>query len=198
MKRNILNIIINIFSNFMHLIKRKAISYSLREVGLNFQIGNNFVFTHPQNTIIGNNVFINSNFYCSTVETITIKDRVMFGANCSIIGGDHMYSKTESCMRFCHTLGLNNSIVIEEDAWIGHGAIILKNAYISEGAIIGAGSLVNSRTLPYSIYIGNPLKFLKPRFETMDQLEKHLEYMRITYNFKSVYSNQELLKIYEK
>ncbi len=183
-----------IFNPFRKLILKKL----LQSVGKNFSIGDNFIFTHPENTSIGDNVFINENFYCSTVEILKIKDRVMFGANCSIIGGDHLYSDPNTSMRFCHTPGKNKSIVIEEDAWIGHGTIILKNAIISEGSIMGSGSLVNSKTMPYSIYVGNPARFLKPRFKTFDDLILHINYMKKEFGLNSKYSLKELSEIYEK
>lgn len=179
-------------------VRKLLIKKLFQRVGQNFSIGDNFIFTHPEKTLIGDDVFINENFYCSTIENLYIKDRVMFGANCSIIGGDHLYSNPNTAMRFCHTPGTNKSIVIEEDAWIGHGAIILKNATISEGTIIGSGSLVNSKTLPYSIYIGNPARYLKPRFKTIDDLIVHINYMKKDFGLNSRYSLKELSELYEK
>jgi acetyltransferase-like isoleucine patch superfamily enzyme len=95
-------------------------------------------------------------------------------------------------------LGINKSIVIEEDSWIGHGALLLKNAYICEGAIVGAYSIVAGKILPYSVYIGQPAHFLKPRFKSSEDLDKYLEMMEVKFGFLSKYSKEELLSIYAR
>ena len=54
-------------------------------------------------------------------------------------------------------------IVVEDDVWIGFGAIILAGVTIGRGAIIGAGSVVNKDVPPYAIVGGVPAKVLKMR-----------------------------------
>lgn len=63
-------------------------------------------------------------------------------------------------------LKTNSPVVIGNDVWIGHSAIILSGVTIGDGAIIGAGSVVTKDVLPYAIVAGNPAKELKKRFET--------------------------------
>jgi acetyltransferase-like isoleucine patch superfamily enzyme len=55
-------------------------------------------------------------------------------------------------------------IIIENDVWIGDGAIIMSGIKISNGAVIGAKSLVTKNIGPYEIWGGNPAKFIKKRF----------------------------------
>jgi len=50
------------------------------------------------------------------------------------------------------------AIMINEDAWIGAGAIILPNITIGEGAIVGAGSVVTKDVSPYTIVVGSPAR----------------------------------------
>lgn len=54
--------------------------------------------------------------------------------------------------------------IIENDVWIGQGAIILGGITIGNGAIIGAGSVVTKDVPAYAIAVGNPAKVLKYRF----------------------------------
>ena len=99
-------------------------------------------------------------------------------------------------MRFSHLLGDNREIVIEEDVWIGHGTIMLKKTFIGEGTIVGANSLVNAVLKPYAVYVGNPARFIKPRFDTYDDLMKYINMMNREYNFKTRYTTQELSELY--
>jgi acetyltransferase-like isoleucine patch superfamily enzyme len=54
---------------------------------------------------------------------------------------------------------------IENDIWIGHGAIINAGVKISSGAIIASGSVVTKDVNPYAIVGGNPAKLIRFRFE---------------------------------
>src|SRR5437016_8535106 len=47
-------------------------------------------------------------------------------------------------------------ITIEEDAFIGPGAIILPNVTIGRGAVVTAGSVVSSSVAPMTVVQGNP------------------------------------------
>jgi len=56
-------------------------------------------------------------------------------------------------------------IVLEDDVWIGVGAIILSGVHIGQGCVIAAGSVVTKSFPKYSIIGGNPAKLIKMRFE---------------------------------
>jgi len=52
-------------------------------------------------------------------------------------------------------------IVIEDDAWLGAGVIVLPEVTIGEGSIIGAGAVVTKDIPPHSVAVGNPAKVIK-------------------------------------
>ena len=52
-------------------------------------------------------------------------------------------------------------VVIEDDAHIGIGSIIMPGVTIGKGAIVGAGSLVTRDVPPYSLVVGSPAKVVK-------------------------------------
>ena len=55
----------------------------------------------------------------------------------------------------------SSPVIIENDAWIGFNATILKGVKIGEGAIIGAASVVTKDVAPYTIVAGNPAKLIR-------------------------------------
>ena len=68
-------------------------------------------------------------------------------------------------------------LVIEDDVWIGHYAVILPNCkFIGRGAIIGAGAIVTKNVAPYSVVAGNPARMLRKRFEP--EIEEAIEQSR--------------------
>lgn len=55
-------------------------------------------------------------------------------------------------------------IVVEDDVWIGHGAIILSGVRIEQGAVIAAGAVVTKDVPAYAIVGGIPARIIKYRF----------------------------------
>lgn len=53
--------------------------------------------------------------------------------------------------------------IVEANASIGGGAVILPGITIGEGALIGAGSVVTKDVPAFEIWAGNPAKFLRKR-----------------------------------
>jgi acetyltransferase-like isoleucine patch superfamily enzyme len=49
-------------------------------------------------------------------------------------------------------------VIIENDVWIGTGAVVLKGTRIGHGSIIGAGSVVSGNIPPRSLVVGNPAR----------------------------------------
>lgn len=47
-------------------------------------------------------------------------------------------------------------VVIEDDCWIGWGAVIRRGVHIGRGAIVGANSVVTHDVPPYAIHVGAP------------------------------------------
>lgn len=98
----------------------------------------------------------------------------------------------------------NNEIVIGNDVWIGHGAIIVGNVTVGNGAILAAGTVVTKDVAPYTIVGGVPAKEIRKRFSTniiqeietlqwWDKSEQELEEIKPL--FFNNYSNKD--SIYE-
>ena len=64
-----------------------------------------------------------------------------------------------------------DKVIIGNDVWIGHNAIIMPGVHIGNGAIIGSGAVVTHDVEPYSVVVGVPAKPIKKRFSD-DIIEK--------------------------
>ena len=67
-----------------------------------------------------------------------------------------------------------DKVIIGNDVWIGHNAIIMPGVTIGNGAIIGSGAVVTHDVSPYTVVVGVPAKPIKKRFndEIIDKIQK--------------------------
>jgi acetyltransferase-like isoleucine patch superfamily enzyme len=130
----------------------------------------NVKFSPGRKIVFGDNVGIG--YYCFFQCDISVGNNVLIGSNSVFINSDdHIYDKIGKLMSESGR-GDKYNIEIEDDVWIGHGAIILTPSKIGRGAIVAAGSLVLKDIPAYSIVGGVPAKILKQRF-TPAQVFEH-------------------------
>lgn len=55
--------------------------------------------------------------------------------------------------------------VIGNDVWIGRECVIMPGVKIGDGAIVAACSVVTGDIPPYTVFGGNPARFIKQRFD---------------------------------
>ena len=53
--------------------------------------------------------------------------------------------------------------MIDDDAWLGYGVIVLDGVKIGKGAVIGAGSVVTRDVPDETIAVGVPARVVKRR-----------------------------------
>lgn len=177
-------------------IYRRLLMYLIRPLFKSH--GKNFMFdpfgSYSYNTIsAGDDVFIGLGATLwATESSITIGNKVMFGPNVTIIGGDHNASPIGIFMSDNHIKKTSDDlpVVIEDDVWIGAGAIILKGVRIGRGSIIAAGALVIRDVPPYSIAGGVPAKRLKVRWNC----EEIMTHEAALYPPEKRYSKRIILK----
>lgn len=107
-----------------------------------------------------------------------LNERLLIGNYCSIagsvvflLGGEHPLHMITTFPYASHILHISNTdptptkgaIVVEDDVWICHGALILSGVTIGKGSVIGAGSIVTKSVPPYAIYVGE--RIIGYRFE---------------------------------
>lgn len=123
---------------------------------------------------LGNDIFIAHG--ASMSGEIIIRDKVLFGPNVSIMGGDH---DTTQIGRYIFDVKKNEKqiakpepVLIMSDTWIGSNVVILKGVTVGEGSIIAAGAIVTKDVPAYAIVAGVPAKVVKYRFSKSD-IDKH-------------------------
>ncbi len=101
-----------------------------------------------------------------------IGNKVMIAANVAFLNSDdHRFDVVGKAM-WDSGRGDKYKIVVEDDVWLGHGAVILTPAVIGRGAIVAAGSVVTGDVPRYAIVGGVPARILRMRF-TEQQIAEH-------------------------
>jgi len=52
-------------------------------------------------------------------------------------------------------------IVIEDNVWLGGGAILLPGVRIGRNAVVGAGAVVPRNVPPNTVVVGNPARVIR-------------------------------------
>jgi len=112
------------------------------------------------------------NIGCILGPKVELGRYVMLGPYVSIVGNDHVISKPGVPIIFSGRPHQKET-VIEDDAWIGFGAIIMAGVRIGRGAIIGAGAVVTKSVPPYEIHAGVPAQKIGERFMTQADRLRH-------------------------
>ncbi|MGQ0644876.1 MAG: acyltransferase [Elusimicrobiota bacterium] len=94
---------------------------------------------------------------------IAVGDYVNIGPNVTLIAGNYGFDDPDTPMMFQKKTDLG--IVVEDDVWIGAGAVILDGVRLGRGCVIGAGAVVTRDVPPLSIAVGNPARVVRRRGE---------------------------------
>jgi hypothetical protein len=89
-------------------------------------------------------------------------------------------------------LTIAGDTVIGNDVWIGQNVTIMPGIKIGDGAIIAANSTVVKSVEPYTIYGGNPAKFIKKRFSD-EKVEFLLKLQWWNWSEEEIFNNLEKL-----
>ncbi|MDX6740891.1 sugar O-acetyltransferase [Actinocorallia sp. A-T 12471] len=106
---------------------------------------------------VGSGVFVNFNLTALDVAAITIGDDVQIGPNVQLLTPTHPLDPEQRRAK----LEAAAPIVIEDNVWLGGGAIVLAGVTIGRDSVIGAGSVV-TRDVPAGVVaVGNPARVIR-------------------------------------
>ncbi len=110
---------------------------------------------------IGDRTFIGSYSVIGCNEKISIGKNVMIAQSVSIRDTDHRFDDLETPM--IDQGFVSSPIVIHDNVWIGHGAVITRGVTIGSGSIIAANAVVTKDVPENAIVGGVPAKLIRYR-----------------------------------
>jgi acetyltransferase-like isoleucine patch superfamily enzyme len=150
-----------------HIVGAKHISVGdkfrsfggLRLEAIDKYFGRNYT---PEITI-GENVSINYNCHIACTQKISIGNNVLLASQVFI--SDHSHGETIKEMLNMSPLDRplysKGPIVIEDNVWIGEGAVILSGVTVGHNAVIGANAVVTHDIEPFTVVGGIPARVLR-------------------------------------
>ncbi|GAA2542643.1 galactoside O-acetyltransferase [Streptomyces fimbriatus] len=107
---------------------------------------------------LGDDVYVNFGLTLVDDVEVFVGDRVMFAPHVTISTTGHPVHPElrRDGSQF------SAPVRIEDDVWIGAGAVILPGVTVGRGSVVGAGSVVTADVPPMTVVAGTPARVLRP------------------------------------
>lgn len=168
-------------------VRRLATRYRLarcsapaRRFGVDLHVGSRPRLWAPERIEIGDHSYLGHEV---CIETNCRIGRFVLVANRVALVGrrDHDFRTSGVPVRFGHWVGSertpspfrSDEVFIDDDVWVGYGAVVLSGVRIGRGAIVAAGSVVRGDVEPYAVVAGNPAQPIGQRFESAAEIQAH-------------------------
>ncbi|RTZ02057.1 colanic acid biosynthesis acetyltransferase WcaF [Flavobacterium bomense] len=112
----------------------------------------------PWKLVVGDDVWIGEEASLLNFELLTIGNNVCISQRVFLCGGNHDYKIASMPYR-------NGMITLQDGCWIGAVSFIGPDVTIGTDTVISANSLVTKSLSENGVYSGNPIKFIKNRWE---------------------------------
>ncbi len=151
-----------------------------RRFGRDLHIGSRPRLWAPERLEIGDHCYLGHDVCIET--NCRIGRYVLIANRVALVGRrDHEFRQLGVPVRFGRWIGSkrtpsphrHDEVVIEEDVWLGYGAIVLSGVHIGRGAIVAAGSVVKEDVAAYAIVGGNPAVPIGQRFASASEIQRH-------------------------
>lgn len=110
---------------------------------------------------IGDETWIGQQCFLHSAGGLTIGSKVGVGPGVKIITSVHAEAGRDTAVLFSPIEFA--PVVVEDDADLGVGAVLLPGVTVGRGAIVGAGAVVASDIPPYAVAAGVPARVLRTR-----------------------------------
>ncbi|MFA0540175.1 acyltransferase [Vibrio sp. 10N.222.52.B7] len=163
------------------------------EVGNNVKISDKAIFYEPKKITIASNSRIDDlciisgrvsiGTYCHITPMCLIAGGVpgvVIGDFCTLAYGVKVFSQSddysgETMVNSLVSKEFKNEyfkeVIVEDDVIIGTNSIVMPGVTLQVGTSIGANSLVNKNTRPWSVNFGSPSKYIRERSRKLIELK---------------------------
>lgn len=140
------------------------IRYPWVQTGRNVHCQTSTTFWSPRRHIaLGDDVGIG--YRCIFLCDVEVGNKVLVAGHVAFLNSDdHRFDVVGRAM-WDSGRGDKGKIVVEDDVWIGHGAIILTPSRLGRGSVVAAGAVVVNDVPPYAIVGGVPAGVLRFRWD---------------------------------
>lgn len=115
--------------------------------------------------LIQDRVFIGRGCEFNIRKSICIGNNCLIGSGCKFIDHNHGTDDINQPMNL--QPGLESSILLEEDVWLGVNVVVLKGVTIGKGAVVGAGAIVTKSIPANEIWAGIPATKIRDRHKNI-------------------------------
>ena len=143
-------------------LRRRYAHKHFKDCGSDLRIGHHVKIYGQHEFKVGNSSIISEFVQITAGGGVTIGDRVILGPFVKIWSINHKFNRID--IPIWEQGWTLNPVIIEDDVWIGMGAILLPGTHIGNGSIISAGTVLRKTSIePYTIVAGNPGKVVGHR-----------------------------------
>lgn len=139
-----------------HLLRRFFYRLAGVKIGKGSTLHMGITFYDPSNVSIGKDTIIGERTVLDGREKIIIGDHVDIASEVMIYNAEHDVHDE-------HFSAIQDTVTIEEYAFIGPRAIILPGIRIGKGAVVGAGAVVTKDVPAFTVVGGVPAKHITDR-----------------------------------
>ncbi len=144
-------------------VRRLACRPLFKNVEGFFSVERGADFGGGKNIIIREYGSLGENLRLMGEGTVTVGRHVMMGPDVMILTSDHQAAE-EGFKGYT-----TKDVLIDDHAWIGARAIILKGVKIGKHAIVGAGSVVTHDVNDHEIVGGSPARLIRKRIISSEE-----------------------------
>lgn len=127
------------------------------------QVGQDCIIEPPFYCVYGKNIYLGDHVYLNTLCTILDCGEVHIGSHVMIGPHVQIYTPAHELQAEARNRGLEvaKPIVIEDNVWIGGGAILLPGVRVGRNAVVGAGAVVTRDVPANAVAAGNPARVIR-------------------------------------
>jgi maltose O-acetyltransferase len=129
----------------------------LGQIGQHSIIEPPFYCVYGQNIYIGDHVFLNVLCTILDCNEVRIGHHVMIGPSVQIYTAAHLLEAEPRIQG----LEVAKPITIEDNVWLGGGAILLPGVSIGRNAVVGSGAVVTRNVPENTVVAGNPARVIR-------------------------------------